>query len=369
MNTDAYGSFNGRRVFVTGASGFIGQHFVRALVDAGAKVTVWSRSRRGLPTELKSQVDLVVGDLRDTKGLQSTLRNQEVVYHLAYDGRATARANLDAFDSLYSAAVRAQVGRFVHTSSIVVYDNWPESDLDENSTMSRPGGGPYRHAKIEMEKRLMQGALPAAILQPTIVYGPGSSLWTEQFAEQLVAGEVVLPSPEGICNGVYIDDVVQALLRAGRLAELQQERFIISGPSPFKWSALLEGYADILGSGSVDYEDAEHLMQRLGPQDEDGDSADTLSPVIRAYAIGHRLIGRERFERLIRFVKRRISQGNRAYPDHHLLGVFSSTGICKTDRAQERLGYVPKFNLEQGLIALRPHLKRMTGVAEGDEKI
>lgn len=353
--TDLIPEISGRRVFMTGASGFIGRHLLGALNRAGAKVTIWSRSRRAaaLPPNLSAHV--AVGDLRDTVKLQRALQNQEVVFNLAYDGRATARSNFDSFDSLYSAAKAAGVARFVHTSSIVVYDNWPTLDIDEDGTMDRPGGGPYRQAKIEMERRLMKGEMPAVILQPTIVYGPGSALWTDQFAEQLKAGGVVLPSPEGLCNGVYVDDVVQALLRAAVVPQ-QQERFIISGPSPFKWSELLEGYASILGAGAVHYVPIKQLQERLGPESDSVEEPDVLSPVIRAYAVGHRIFGRERFERLIRFVKRRVAGGGRAYPDHHLLGVFGSSGLCSIERARTRLGFEPAYDLSRGLAKLETYL-------------
>ncbi|MFP3380520.1 hypothetical protein SB767_29820, partial [Bacillus sp. SIMBA_069] len=95
-----------------------------------------------------------------------------------------------------------------------VYDDWPKGSVSESAPMDRPGGSPYRRAKIAMERRLMAGKLPAAILQPTIVWGAGSSLWTDGFAEALLAGAVLVPEPEGLCQGVYVEDVVQACLRA-----------------------------------------------------------------------------------------------------------------------------------------------------------
>ena len=178
----------GRRVFVTGANGFIGRRLVNALDQAGAKVTILCRTRRGTTATRASSVKTIVGDLTNTAVLEAGLREQEIVFHLAYDGRATAAANLAAFDALLAASHKAGVGRIVHTSSIVVYDGWPYSDFDETGSMQRAGGSGYRQAKIEMERRLMAGPIPAAILQPTLVYGPGSAFWTDQFIEWLSSG-------------------------------------------------------------------------------------------------------------------------------------------------------------------------------------
>lgn len=191
MRMDPRQTIVGRRVFVTGANGFIGRRLVDALDQAGAKVTSLQRSRGA---KRGASVRAIVGDLNDTALLETGLREQEIVFHLAYDGRAPAAANLAAFDSVLAASAKAGVNRIVHTSSIVVYDGWPNGDLDETGSMSRPGGSGYRQAKIEMERRLMSGSIPAAILQPTIVYGPGSALWTEQFIEWLTVGDIVLPT-------------------------------------------------------------------------------------------------------------------------------------------------------------------------------
>jgi nucleoside-diphosphate-sugar epimerase len=342
----------GRRVFVTGADGFIGRRLVNALVRAGAKVTILCRSSRGRTAERPSAVRTIVGDLTNTALLEIGLREQEIVFHLAYDGRATARDNLAAFDSLLAASAKARVGRIVHTSSIVVYDGWPNHDLDETGGTTRPGGSGYRQAKIEMERRLLAGPLPAAILQPTIVYGPGSALWTEQFIEGLTVGDIVLPTPEGHCSGLFVDDLVQALFRAATRPDLGQERFIISGSDPFPWSRLFEGYARIVGRGSVQHVPVNELMSRLGQKPDDHYHDEAPARMARIHVVGRRILGRERFEGLVRLVRRRLATGGRMYPDQHLLGVFSATGRCSIRHARERLGFEPEFDLGQGLAAI-----------------
>jgi nucleoside-diphosphate-sugar epimerase len=348
MRMDPRQTIVGRRVFVTGANGFIGRRLVDALDQAGAKVTSLQRSRGA---KRGASVRAIVGDLNDTALLETGLREQEIVFHLAYDGRAPAAANLAAFDSVLAASAKAGVNRIVHTSSIVVYDGWPNGDLDETGSMSRPGGSGYRQAKIEMERRLMSGSIPAAILQPTIVYGPGSALWTEQFIEWLTVGDIVLPTPEGHCSGLFVDDLVQALFRAATLPDLGQERFIVSGSEPFPWSRLLEGYARIVGSGSVRHVPVNELISRLGTEPDDEHADEGPSPIASIHVAGRKILGRERFERLIRLTKRRLARGGSMYPDQHLLGVFSATGKCSIRQARERLGFEPEFDLAKGLAA------------------
>ncbi len=347
----------GVAVFVTGATGFIGRRLVAALHDAGAEVTVLTRSRAGL-AELPPGIRAEIGGMDDAGLLARALAGQAVLFNLAYDVRASAAENLAAFDRLMEAARKAGVGRVVHTSSIVVYDAWPDLDCDEGGSMDRPGGSPYRQAKIAMEQRLLSGPLPAAILQPTIVYGPGSALWTDGFAEALLAGGVVLPEPEGLCNGVFVDDVVQACLRAAVLSDLGRERFVISGPEPFAWSALLDGYAAILGQGTVRRVPLAEIERTLGPKaDESAGHGPSLAA--RISAVARRLIGHKRFEALVRALKRRLSKAGELYPNHHLLEEYSGRGVCRIGHAQSRLGYAPAYDLERGLAATAEHLRAM----------
>lgn len=354
METD----WAGRQVFVTGATGFIGRRLVHALNRAGAVVTVLTRSRAslsGLPQVVRARI----GSMTDPGAMAKALTGQEILFNLAYDVRATAAENLAAFDVLLAAAAKAGVRRIVHTSSIVVYDAWPEADCTEAGTMDRPGGSPYRRAKIAMERRLMAGPLPAAILQPTIVWGPGSSLWTDGFARALLAGGVVIPTPEGICNGVFVDDVVQACMKAALLTDLGQERFVISGPEPFAWSALVDGYAGILGTKGAIRVAAAEIEKNLGPKppEETGDAAPSLAA--RVSAIGRQLIGHRRFEALVAFAKSKLAKGGVLHPNHHLFEEYMGQGLCRTDHARSRFGYAPEYDLAQGLKATAAHLKGM----------
>lgn len=354
METD----WAGRHVLVTGATGFIGRRLVHALNRAGAVVTVLTRSRAslsGLPQAVRARI----GAMTDRRALEKALAGQEIVFNIAYDVRATAADNLAAFDTLLAAAAGAGARRIVHASSIVVYDAWPAADCVETGTMDRPGGGPYRRAKIEMERRLMAGPLPAAILQPSIVWGPGSALWTDGFARALLAGGVVIPEPEGLCNGVFVDDVVQACLKAALVPDLGRERFVISGAEPFPWSALVDGYARILGTRGAIREPAAEILKALGPKPAEGADDPAPSGAARVSALARRLIGHRRFEALVALAKARLSQTGPLRPDHHLFEEYTGRGHCRIDQARARLGYAPTHDLAAGLEATARHLEAM----------
>lgn len=350
---------SGRKVLVTGGSGFIGRRLVAALVQAGAEVTALGRTRHSAAALSDAPVRFVQGSLADAAAVRAAVAGQDIIFNLAYDFRQSAAANIAAFETLVSAAEAEGRARIVHASSIVVYDGWPDGTVSESSSMDRPGGSPYRRAKIAMERRLMAGTLPAAILQPTIVWGAGSSLWTDGFAEALLAGGVLVPEPEGLCQGVYVADVVQACLRAATLPDLGQERFIVSGSEPFPWSALLKGYARNLGRGTVRFAPASDLAPPVAHSQmtaaDEGDAVPSLAA--RISALGRGMLGHQRFEALVRLARRRLKGAGEMRPDAHLFELMVARGACPPDRARERLGYKPAFDLEAGLADLAPYLR------------
>lgn len=344
-----------RRVAVTGASGFIGRRLAAALVADGIEVTALSRGR--MPRGTGSNLRLIAGDLRDADSVARLLEGADTLYNLAYDVRASGADNLAGFDTLLAGAQAAGTRRIVHLSSVVVYDAWPDADCVETGAMTPRAPGSYRDTKIAMEDRLAGSGLSAAILQPTIVYGPGSRLWTDRLADALLLGEVVLPAPEGLCNGVHVDDLGQAC-RLAAAADAPGGRFIISGPAPFAWSDLLRGYAAILGRGSVRHVPVEDLLARLGPAPQTTSPAAPSLPARLSRAARGRF-GHDRVDALSRWLRARLRKGGTFWPDRHLVEEFSGTGSCHIDHARATLGYAPRHDLDSGLAATADYLKTL----------
>ena len=104
-------------------------------------------------------------------------------------------------------------------------------------------GNPYGDSKIEAETicwEYYERGLPICILRPTIVYGPFSKLWTIEFAQGMQSGAWLLPQQycQGICNLVYIDDLVSAIVLALQKQEAIGKAFNINGGENLKWNEL-----------------------------------------------------------------------------------------------------------------------------------
>ena len=175
-----------RHVLVSGASGFIGAHVVRSAMDAGAEVRALVRSRSDLSNLDGLPIELVHGDLTDAASLRDALDGMDTLFHVAarYDLSRRARrdafaANVDGTRELMLAALRSQVDRVVHTSSVAAVGppRDPQRPADESQWASADDApGPYEATKI-MSERLVHDlvrseGLPAVTVLPTAPIGP-----------------------------------------------------------------------------------------------------------------------------------------------------------------------------------------------------
>ena len=250
--------WQGRTVVVTGGTGFIGARLARKLALYGASVTIPTRDRSRASAQIDPNIRLAGWTPAEPRSVEAVLAGADTLFHLAYDIRRSGEANVALYRSIADAAARAGVRRFVHASSIAVYDGWPTDNLSEDSP-SDGAGHSYKLAKRAMERdlesRVRKGEFDAAILQPVNVYGPFSGQWTDSFVERILAHGLILPEGfDGLCNGVYVDDLVDAFVAAGDLAHGGAQRFIVAGPAPIPWAEMFAAYADACGQ-PVEHED------------------------------------------------------------------------------------------------------------------
>jgi dihydroflavonol-4-reductase len=157
---------------VTGASGFIGWHVAKLLLDRGYAVRALCRSTSRI-SELP--VVKITGDLRDPDSLASAVQGCSVVYHVAADYRLWAKnpqelyqSNVDGTRSLIAAAKKAGVDRFVYTSTVGCIEPPDETRPVTLDQMS----GAYKRSKYLAEVvALEERELPVVIVNPTAPIG------------------------------------------------------------------------------------------------------------------------------------------------------------------------------------------------------
>ncbi len=244
-----------RRWLVTGATGFIGGRLVEKLFETGVARPICMVHRRAAAVRIsRFPVDTVFGSIDDRAALQEGVAGCDAIIHCAHDLRSP-NANLRAVDLLIELAKQAGVRRLVHVSSLAVYEPLRGTILNEEGAREHKGWS-YQDSKLATERRVLEegarAGLNVIVLQPTIVYGPYGGPWTKQIVERLLAGGIALPDQgEGVCNPVFVDDVVDALIRAASTDVAPGGCFLISGPHSVKWSEFFAAFEQALGRKGV----------------------------------------------------------------------------------------------------------------------
>jgi nucleoside-diphosphate-sugar epimerase len=171
------------------------------------------------------------------------------------DEPSSWRINCLGTRHVLDAAARAGVGRVVHLSSIVAFGfDYPDG-VDEQYPL-RPNGVPYVDTKVASEQTVLQahaaGEVSCTIVRPGDVYGPGSHFWTVSPVRAITAGRLVLPAQgEGHLSPVYIDDLVEGIVRAAGTTDAAGHVFTVTGGETVTTSAFFGHYARMLGKTSV----------------------------------------------------------------------------------------------------------------------
>jgi nucleoside-diphosphate-sugar epimerase len=211
------------KVLVTGGTGFVGSHSVKAMLDAGHDVRLLVRSSGRVAPALEplgvSGVDHLVGDATDPESVRRAMDGCNAVLHAAAvfsydarDARTMQRVNARATEVVLGAARDAGLDPIVHVSSYVALLP-PVGVLDGDSPVGRPRGV-YARSKAETEqmaRELQDQGAPVVITYPGMVWGPHDPHLGEAatFARSVLRGLVPMVPP-GELAVVDVRDVAAA---------------------------------------------------------------------------------------------------------------------------------------------------------------
>ncbi len=141
--------------------------------------------------------------------------------------------------------------RLVYLSSASVHGQAPASGTDESSALSARQTIPYNNSKVWAERklwRLRRGRdVEVVILRPGIVFGPRSR-WTGGLADELLSGQACfIGSGDGICNSVYIDNLVHAIHLAATVADVDGHAFLVGDRETVTWREFYRPVVEALG--------------------------------------------------------------------------------------------------------------------------
>ena len=320
----------GRRVLVTGASGFIGGRIVERLASEEASVRGLLRDFAGGVRIARHPVELARADITDLSAVCEAARGCDVIIHCAYgthgDAAERRAATVEGTRNVLEAAVRTGARRVVHLSTVMVY-GVPSAPVLRETLPRRASGDAYGDAKLEAEELAFryqrERGLPVSIIQPTAVYGPFGVAWTERVLKQLRSGLVpLIDGGAGVCNAVYVDDVAEAVLRAVEREQAVGEAFLISG-EPITYRDFYERFARMLGGQRTVPMSADEVIDRWRKKGQRKGLAARLLDRVRASDPVH-------------------------LPDPVSVMLQAQFARASTEKARQLLGWEPSFDFETG---------------------
>ena len=173
---------NFMRIFITGGAGFIGIHLCKK-ISQFHKVTVYDNfsnsNQKDFPTI--SNVTLVIGDILDSAKLSYSMKNHDVVIHLAAKTDVidsvnnpddTFQTNVNGTQNVLDSCISNDITKFIVTSSAAVYKS--SDGIVSESSDTKPSS-PYGQSKLDMEKIIISSGINYSILRLFNVYGDGST--------------------------------------------------------------------------------------------------------------------------------------------------------------------------------------------------
>jgi predicted dehydrogenase/nucleoside-diphosphate-sugar epimerase len=240
------------RTLVTGASGFLGRALVARLLSNGESIRILARCAvPGL--EGNPQVHVVRGDLGDPEAVERAVEGVELVYHVG----AGMRGVVEAFEcgtvwgtkNVVAACLRHGIGRLVYVSSLSVLDQAGHRKgvpITESSPVEPHPElrGAYSQTKLIAENLVLDAIrnqnLPAVILRPGQIFGPGAEKTPPSGVIGLTGRWLVMGSGRLPLNLVYVEDVVDALLLAATQPDVSGRLFQLVDPATLTQREYIE---------------------------------------------------------------------------------------------------------------------------------
>jgi NADH dehydrogenase len=229
-------------ICILGGTGFLGTRLTARLLKDSHRVMVLSRDR-----ELHKHLLVLPGlslencDIYDEAQLSERLRGKDVVVNLVgilnerwFGGAGFRRAHTELTRTLLLAARSANVGRLLQVSAL-------------GASVDAPSH--YLRSKGEAEKLIRdQSAIDWTIFQPSVIFGPGDT-FLNRFASLLASAPGVLPlaRPNARFQPVFVDDVVDAMLRCLRGGSSSRQTYQLGGPQVYTLREVVRLVAKLTG--------------------------------------------------------------------------------------------------------------------------
>ena len=246
------------KIFITGATGFIGSHLIEILGAAGHELYCLVRKSSAVEQLGARGVDLVFGDITDRGSLQAGMKGCDRVVNLANvysfwepDKRVYEEVNVRGTQNVMECALENGIAKVVHLSSMVIYGKPEDVPFSEQSAIGPERFSAYARSKYagdllawalyEKEK------LPLVVLYPGGVLGPGDEKASGRYIMDLLQRR--MPATvlhNAVSTWVDVRDVSETIVKALEKENNSGEKYLV-GKHQLSFDQLNEAISEISG--------------------------------------------------------------------------------------------------------------------------
>jgi len=319
-----------KTLFITGATGLVGSHVVEEALKRGFHVRALVRGSSDTRWLDSMGVEKIPGDLEDAEALRRGVQGADWVFNCAAKVgdwgplEDFLRLNVDALKLLLDAASDAKVERFVHVSSLGVYEGRDHFGTDETTPPAAQALDGYTRSKVEAEalalRYVKERGLPLSVVRPGFIYGERDRTVLPKLVHSLRTGRFAyFGSGNQALNCIYVKNLVHAIFLAAGSPQAIGEVFNVTDGARVSKKQFIGRVAELAG---------------LKPPRR-------KIPLWLAWTLA--ILMERRAKRLKSTTPPLVNKAR-----YKFLGLNLEYSI---EKARRLLGYEPPFTTEQGLVA------------------
>jgi 2-alkyl-3-oxoalkanoate reductase len=246
-----------KKVLITGATGFIGHHIVKANLAKGNSVRALVLPGDAGEARLKEQgVEVISGDIRDYPAVRRAAADRDIIFHTAAVVTDWAPRKLfwevtvGGAENICRAAVDVKVSRLVDISTCDVFGTNESGVMDESLPLQY-WGEPYADSKIDAEKVMRryheEHRMPLTMVYPLWVYGEGDQTFVPLLADAIIKKELIFWRKGAIVWPTYIDNLVDLLMLISEDERALGNGYLVHDGESTTLEEFCAGIAEVLG--------------------------------------------------------------------------------------------------------------------------
>ncbi len=310
------------KALITGATGFIGSHLAKELLERGYEVTCLVRKTSDLKWLSGLDIKLIEGNCSDRASLNNCVKGKDYIFHLAGLIKTNCTedfysVNAKGTENLIEAVAgnNPEIKRFVYLSTLSAFGPRVNAHLPGENSNPHPISD-YGKSKLRGEEAALKYSfrIPISILRPSAVYGPRDKEFFLLF--KFIKKRIMPYWGNGHTSMVYVDDLIEAILLSAENEKAVGRTYFISDGEVYSNEEIINKIASALNVKVFMLKLPKPVLQTIG----------FLGDGISKMMGTNTMINRDKIKELM-------------YPDW----------VCDITRAKDDLCFQPKVGIEKGI--------------------